>query len=116
LRGFSDKALKWQFSYTELHVFLVLPDLSQRHCSRPVPGLKPVGFLLAFLFSLFLLSAASRSSIWTLSCSSSIICPLMRWDQQTFPMVSAAEDLVDLLDTLAQALVCLLSGPSSVPC
>jgi hypothetical protein len=103
LRDFSDKALKWQFSYTGLRAFLKLPDLSQRHCSRPVP----VGFLLAFLFSLILLSAASRSLIWTLSSSSDYQPADAVGKSNLFHGLSAAEDLGDLQDTLAQALFCL---------
>jgi hypothetical protein len=85
----SDKALKWESSYTGLRAFLVLPDLSQRYCSRPVP----VGFVLAFLFSAGLLAstfpAASRSFIRTLSSSSSIVLLLGRREgeaSQSFSM------------------------------
>jgi hypothetical protein len=83
-----NKALKWESLYTGLRAF---PDLSKCCCSRPVS----VGFLRAFLFSLFLLSvellartspAASRRLIRTASSSSSIIVVRRRREHHTFAM------------------------------
>ena len=43
LGDLTDKALEWQFADEKLGGFLVATDLTQSHCSRPVP----MGFLHA---------------------------------------------------------------------
>jgi hypothetical protein len=78
-----------------------------------------VGFLRAFLFSLFLLSvgllartspAASRRLIRTASSSSSIILLLGGREHQSFSMAWVpVVELEHLLELLAQASVCLPS-------
>jgi hypothetical protein len=110
LRNFSDKALKWQFSYTGLRVFLVLPDLSQRHCSRPVP----VGF---FCFQSF--SVERRFQKLDLD-PQQLVFDYLPADAVGLAnlshRLSAAEKLVDLLELLTKAVVCLPSLAFSVLC
>jgi hypothetical protein len=107
----SDKALKWESSYTGLRAFLVLPDLSQRYCSRPIP----VGFVLAFLFSAGLLASTFPAAFQKLySDPQQLVVDCFaagaeggRGESNFFHGLGAVVDLEHLLELPARALVCL---------